>query len=177
MVYKLSFIIAKPSAVIQQQSDVRDDYRTAVPVDGMVKLLADFLQTVGDGLPFPLGQSAMTTASGGIIVDMPFQRCVAKQVGMKNHTRIAFRVAVERGGYLEHFSRIDQPQGSLHPVFIRPANQCVEIARHTQVLAQLVAGQIGKTDQRVQRFLPRELIEQIYRNDTACIHSVPILFD
>lgn len=83
MVYKLSFIIAKPSAVIQQQSDVRDDYRAAVPVDGVVKLLSDFLQAVGDGPPFPLGQSAMTTASGGIIVDMPFQRCVAKQVGMK----------------------------------------------------------------------------------------------
>lgn len=177
MVYKLSFIIAKPCAVIQQQSDVRDDYRAAAPVDGVVKFLSDFLQTVGNGLPFPFGQSAMTTASGGIIVDMPFQRGVAKQVGVEYHTHIAFRVAVERGGYFEHLSRIDQPQGSLHPIFIRPANQRVEIARHTQVLAQLVAGQIGETNQRVQRFLPRELIEQIYRNDTACIHRLPVLFD
>ena len=177
MVYKLSFIIAKPRAVIQQQSDVRDDYRAAVPVDGMVKLPVDFLQAFGDSPPFPFGQSSMTTASGGIIVDMSFQRCVAKQVGMKNHTRIASRVAVEHGGYLEHFPRIDQPQGSLHPVFIRSANQCVKIARHTQVFAQLVAGQIGKPDQRVQRFLSHELIEQIYRNDTACIHLFPLLFD
>lgn len=41
-----------------------------------------------------------------------------------------------------------------------------------QVLIQLVAGKIGKTDQRMQRFLSREFIEQIYRNDI--IHFVPI---
>ncbi len=157
---------------------MRNDDCTAVPVDGMVQLLADLLQTIGNGLLPPLGQSSMTTAPSGIIVDMLFQRCVTKQVGMKNHSRITFRIAVERGGYLEHLTGIDQSQRSPIPVFIRPSNQCVEIARSVQILAQSVAGQIGKTDQWMQRLLSREFIKQIYRNNIIRIllAQIHILF-
>lgn len=158
---------------------MRDDDGAAVSVDGMVQLLVDLLQTVSDGLPFPLGQGSPTTASGGIIVDMPFQWCVTEQVGMEYHTGITLCIEMKCGGYFEHFSRIDQSQGSSCPVFVRAANQRVEIARHTQILTQLVSGEIGKTDQRMQRFLFCESVEQIYRNDIIRIllAQIHIFFD
>jgi len=158
---------------------MRDDDRAAVPVDGMVQFLVYFLQAAGNGLPFAFGQSPMTAATGGIIVDMPFQRCVAEQVGMEYHTGITLCIEMKCGRYFEHLPRIDQLQGIPCPIFDRPANQRVEIARHTQVLAQLVTGQIGKTDQWMQRLLSCESVEQIYRNDIIRIllDQIHIFFD
>ena len=48
-------MIAKLRAIVQQQFDVRYDNGAAVPVDGMVQLLVDFPQTIGNGSPLPFG--------------------------------------------------------------------------------------------------------------------------
>lgn len=100
----------------------------------------------------------------GILPDMAFQRRVAKQIGMKQHSGIAFRVFMAGGRDLKHLSRNDELQRVPCAFFIRTAKQGVKIARHTQVFAQAVAGQIGQTCQGMQRLLPREFVEQTYRH-------------
>ena len=144
---------------------MRNNDRAAVPVDGMMQLLVDLLQTVGDSPPLPFGQNAPTTAPDGIIVDMPFQRRVAQQIGMEQHARTAVVRPVRHQGPFDRFARPDDPQPlrfrGLAPSGGSTIQQPVEIAFHADALPQVRLRQIDRANQRMQRIPARQFVEPV----------------
>lgn len=141
-----------------------------MPVDGVMQFLINLPQAILYGLPLPFSQGTAATASGGITVYGIFQWRVTKQVGMEEHASVAPCLPMMCRRYLKRLAGVNQAQRSLLLLLLLSANQCVEVARQAKVVVQLVARQVGKPHQRMQRFLPRELVKPVYRNDVVHVH-------
>lgn len=135
----------------------------------MVQFLINLPQAIRDSLSLTFCQGPMTTASGGITVYGFFQWRVAKQVGMEEYASVASCLQLMHRRYLEHLARVNQAQRGLLLLLLLPAKQCVEVARQAKVIMQFVTRQVDKPHQRMQRFLSREFVKLVYRNDVIHI--------
>lgn len=59
---------------------------TAIPVYGVMQLFVDLLHAVHYGFTFTLCEGAVASASGGVAVDVMFQRRIAEQIGVEEYS-------------------------------------------------------------------------------------------